>query len=246
MRPVLLIPIILGAAAVISFAGLLATDNESTQQVQDSSITNDEKDKIVSNPPTSENDEATGTPQKRAFPVFSYYNEESVRSMLDSSGMTLSYPVLISDHTISQYCSYYDDEEDKFETTAYCTTSAITDEKGITLGVFNMGGNAEYPTVTLAVLDAVKPMGSSGREDAETVFSSVIGGLICPDCWARERPGGFESIPAWMDAAESMLAENPEQSSLKSTISGFAGVNITLEATTVTGGYEWTLVIRQR
>ena len=213
----LLLPIILGAAAAFSFVGLLATED--------------------------------APPEVRPGPavqgsVFTYYDIEAVSDELAARDLTLSTPVPITDHTIPQYCSYYDGASGKLETVAYCTTSGITDRNGITVGNVNMGGSTESPTAAIAVLDPVPPF-HSGRGHADAVLVSVIEGLVC-DCWAEEEPGGFESVQSWMNAAEIMLADNPDQSSLRSVVSGLAGADIVLEATTVPGGYQWTLIILQQ
>jgi hypothetical protein len=65
--------------------------------------------------------------------------------------------------------------------------------------------------------------------------------LVC-DCWAEQHPGGFESIPAWLDAAQNKYTESP-QTTLKSKIDGLAQKQLILEITSTEKSYLWTLIV---
>lgn len=229
MKIILALPILLGAAAAASFIGLSLTPED--YQADDT---------LALQPPK-------GMQDIKAAPIpvaFTYYDTETVSDSLSARGLQLSTPVPITDHTISQYCSYYDEEKEEFETVTYCTTSGISNSVGITVGNFNLGGDTTNPIMAIAVLDPAAS-GITGQIQTAAIISGVIEGLVC-DCWADEKPGGFASVLEWVDATETMLAGSSEKTSLKSTIGGLAnGVTVTLEATAVSGGYQWSLVILQ-
>ena len=223
VRKIFLLPVVLGAAAGISFVGLLIS----------------ESDPGAVGPGPGEPGGA-GVYDR----TFTYYDVESVSKVLDARGISLSTPVPITDVTISQYCTYYSEESGGLVPVTYCTTSGMTDSNGITVGNLNLGGDTESPVVAIAALDPVPPL-SSGRGHAVPILEGVIEGLVC-DCWAEKAPGGFQSVSDWVSRAESVLADGGDAPNLKSTISGLVpGVEITLEGTAVSNGYQWTLVILQ-
>ena len=236
-RIVILLPIVLGVAAVVSFAGLLAS--ESGMMQEDAAVSIPADDSVT----------------------FTYYDIASVSDALDERGLSLSTPVPITDHTISKYCSYYDDTLDELASVSYCTTSGIVNEHGITVGNVNLGGDQVSPVVAVAILDPVQPIDSGRGEHAAAIFDGVIVGLVC-DCWHEQSPGGFESVSDWMLEAERVIEKQRQQQQqqqsventgelpvippLKSTITGLGdGVTITLEASVVPGGYQWTMIILQ-
>ncbi|MFB5646944.1 MAG: hypothetical protein ACE5RO_02230, partial [Candidatus Nitrosomaritimum yanchengensis] len=57
-----------------------------------------------------------------------------------------------------------------------------------------------------------------------------------------EKPGGFETVSEWIDAATSHHLEAKRITS-KSEISGIAQKNLLLEITTNTEGYLWKFII---
>lgn len=231
MRRILMLPILLGAAAAVSFAGLLASGG-----------------------PTAELPASTQEPAPLQQPrqhvdlgkVFTYYDVERISAELEARGLSLSLPVPITDHTIPQYCAYYDAAADGgggLVSTSYCTTSGIVDANGITVGNVNLGGDTVSPVVAVIALDPVPPTGT-GRGHADAIFEGVIAGLVC-DCWREQEPGGFESVSAWMARAESLLDDSADGRPLKSMISGLGGTDIILEAAPAPGGYQWTMFILQ-
>lgn len=212
-----MLPILLGAAAAISFVGLLSSEDPAANDADAP---------------------AAGEPVVRTF---TYYDIEDVSAELDERGLHLSVPVPITDETVSQYCSYYDEDAGRMESVRYCTTSGIRDAHGITVGNINLGGTVDGPVVALAVLDPVPPA-SSGRDHADAILEGVIEGLVC-DCWADKTPGGFESVSAWMDAAESR--QHAGSPPLKSTVSGLNETDLILETSVTQQGRLWTLIILQ-
>ncbi len=58
----------------------------------------------------------------------------------------------------------------------------------------------------------------------------------------RKKPGGLESVSAWIDAANTHHLEAKKITS-KSEISGLAQKDLLLEITTNTEGYLWKFII---
>lgn len=166
---------------------------------------------------------------------FTFYDVEKIQSTLAIQNITMSSPTAITDHTINQYCTYFDDEIQK--TVEYCTTTAIMDSDGKSFGNINLGGTIDGPILALAILDTPDIY----ENDVDFVFQSMIETLVC-DCWEEKQPGGFESIPAWLDAAKTKYAQSSSPT-LKSKIHGLNDLNLTLEITSKDDKYLWTLII---
>ena len=62
------------------------------------------------------------------------------------------------------------------------------------------------------------------------------------DCWAEQQPGGFASVSAWLDAAQTKYSEST-QTTLKSKIDGLAQKQLILEITATEKSYLWTLIV---
>ena len=56
------------------------------------------------------------------------------------------------------------------------------------------------------------------------------------------RPGGFESIQSWLDAAEEKY-DMSSQTTLKSKITGLENKSLILEITSTGESYLWTLIV---
>jgi len=170
---------------------------------------------------------------------FIYSNIDDMQKILIAENISMSNPTVISDDTVGQYCTYFDNENvQRF--VQYCTTTALEDSDGQPLGNLNMGGNPISPSMALAILE-VTPELDSKRDKIDFVFKTMIENLVC-DCWEEEKPGGFESISAWLDAAESKYSES-SQTSLKSKIGGLAQKQLILEITASEKSYLWTLIV---
>ena len=55
----------------------------------------------------------------------------------------------------------------------------------------------------------------------------MVENLVC-DCWNEQKPGGFESVSSWLDAAEAKYLES-SQNTLKSKMNGLAQKQLILE-----------------
>lgn len=168
---------------------------------------------------------------------FTFYDVEKIKSTLSLQNISMSTPTAITDHTIGQYCIYFDDEIQK--NIQYCTTTAILNSDGVSIGNINMGGTIDGPIIALAILDTSDII--SSENEVDFVFQTMIETLVCT-CWNDEQPGGFESISAWLNTAKVKYAES-SATTLKSKIDGLGGMNLILEITSKDDSYLWTLII---
>ena len=170
---------------------------------------------------------------------FIYSNVDSMQKILIDKNIVMSSPTVITDNTIGQYCTFFDnDGVQRF--VQYCVTTALVDSDGEPLGNLNMGGNPISPSMALAILEVSPDLGSK-RDQIDFVFQTMIENLVC-DCWDEQKPGGFESVSSWLDAAESKYLES-SQNTLKSKMNGLAQKQLILEITSVGESYLWTLIV---
>ena len=209
MNKLILIPILLGIIVIVSVSLLSISENSSQPQSK----------------PIYEID-------------FTYYDVEKIKTSLAKQNIVMSTPTAITDHTIKQYCTFFDDEIQR--SVEYCTTTALLDSDGVTFGNINMGGTTDGPIMALAIIDA-SPFLDSKKDEINNVFQTMIETLVC-DCWEEKKPGGFESVSAWINTAEEKYAES-SQTTLKSKIVGLAGMNLILEITSKDESYLWTLIV---
>jgi len=170
---------------------------------------------------------------------FIYSNVDEIQKILIAENISMSNPNVISDDTVGQYCTYFDNENvQRF--VQYCVTTALVDSDGKPLGNLNMGGNPISPSMALSILE-VSPDIDSKRDQIDFIFQTMIENLVC-DCWSKQQPGGFESISAWLDAAQNKYSEST-QPTLKSKIDGLAQKQLILEITATENSYLWTLIV---
>ena len=168
---------------------------------------------------------------------FTFYDVEKIKSTLSLQNISMSSPTAITDHTIGQYCIYFDDEIQK--NIQYCTTTAILNSNGASIGNINMGGTIDGPIMALAILDTSDII--SSENEVDFIFQTMIETLVCT-CWDEEQPGDFESISAWLNTAKIKYIES-SKTTIKSKIDGLAGMNLILEITSKDDSYLWTLII---
>ena len=82
---------------------------------------------------------------------FTYYDIEQIQDTLAEKNIVVSSPSPITDHTISEYCTYF--EKGLPRTVEYCTTTAVMNFEGATLGNINIGGNTQSPVMAVANLE---------------------------------------------------------------------------------------------
>lgn len=170
---------------------------------------------------------------------FIYSDTEKIQKILATENILMSPPSVITDHTIKQYCTFFDDDGIQ-QFVSYCVTTAILDSEGKPLGNINMGGNPIEPSMALALVETGSSFDSKS-EEIGFIFETMINTLVC-DCWDEKKPGGFESVSAWIHAAEQQYRDS-SQSTLTSRINGMAQKQLILEITTSGDSYLWTLIV---
>ncbi|MCV0392475.1 MAG: hypothetical protein K5790_04175 [Nitrosopumilus sp.] len=209
MNKLILIPVILGIAAVLSLSLMLISEDTN---------------------PTPLTDEG-----------FTFYDAEKIKTKLGMQNITMSSPTAITDHTKDQYCTYFDSNDvQKF--VEYCTTTAIVNSDGDSIGNINMGGTINGGPIMAVALIESSPFLDSSKDEVDAIFEAMIETLVC-DCWAEKQPGNFETVQEWINAAERHFAESDQSSSLKSEISGLAQKKIILEVSATGDAYLWTLIV---
>ncbi len=208
-KTLFLIPIILGIAAVISLSLIFVSEEPSESQSQ------------------SIYDEG-----------FTYYDIETIQTSLSEQNITVSIPVAITDHTISQYCMIFENKLP--QKINYCTTTNVLDSEGNPLGNINMGGNTNSPILAIANLETTTL--ESNQDDVLAVIEVMIETLVC-DCWEEEKSDDdLESISAWLDAVHSFYNDSGQRS-VKSQVDDLGTSVITLEVTSKENSILHTLII---
>ena len=207
MNKLIIIPIILGIAAVASYAMLIPEESAQplTTPIYDSG--------------------------------FTYYDIEDIQNSLREHDIFVSSPTAITDHTVSQYCTFF--ENGLARNVEYCTTTAVLDSEGNTIGNINIGGSTVTPILAIANLetDTLK----SDKEITHEIIETVITTLVC-DCWEEEESIGFENISEWIDTVHTFYYDSDERS-IKSKIDNLAGTEILLEITPKENSILQTLII---
>ena len=181
------------------------------------------------------------SPESKFLPItpygFTYDDMDSLRMSLAREGFQMSSSTVISDHTIDQYCTFYDDGKQKF--VPFCRTTALSDNDQKSIGNVNFGGSTDYPVMAIVLLETSELY--SKTERINIILEKTIEKLVC-DCWAEIQPGKFNSVSDWIDAARNHY-ESSGKSTLTSKIDGLEGNNLILEITQTENSYLTTLVI---
>lgn len=206
VNKLIIIPIILGIAAVVSYAMLIPEEPA----------------------------ESLTTPIYNSG--FTYYDIEDIQTSLKEYDVFVSSPTAITDHTISQYCTFF--EKGLPKNVEYCTTTAVLDSNGDTIGNINLGGSTASPIIAIANLETNTL--ESDKETTYAIFETVIQTLVC-DCWEEESVE-FETISTWLDAVHTFYYDSNERS-IKSKIDNLADTKIILEITPKDNSVLQTLII---
>jgi hypothetical protein len=168
---------------------------------------------------------------------FTYYDIEKIQNNLEEHDIFVSSPTAITDHTINQYCTYF--EKGLPRTVEYCTTTAVLDYEGTTLGNINIGGDTDSPILAIANLETTSL--ESNKQEVFAIFETMIETLVC-DCWDEETSKDYESISAWLEAVQTFYNDS-EKRDIKSKIDNLAEHEILLEITTKDNSVLQTLII---
>ena len=157
---------------------------------------------------------------------------------LELFDIQMSSPLKLNGFSIDTYCTFFSDEliQNSIE---YCTSTELLDSKGQYLGNIQMVGSNAFPEYVIGVMQS--DSSASQLEDIKIIVNSMIESVIC-DCWDEKKPGNFESVSSWIDAANLHHLENTSVTS-KSTINGLNEKPILLEITTNENGYLWKFLI---
>ena len=167
---------------------------------------------------------------------FTYYDIEKIQDSLTEQNIFVSAPTPITDHTINQYCAFF--ENGLPRTVEYCTTTAILDSEGITLGNINIGGDIQSPIMAVANIETNTL--NSNPDEISAIFETMIKNLVC-DCWEEESID-YPSITAWLEAAQKFYSDSDGRN-IKSKIDNLNGYEIILEITSNENSVLQTLVI---
>lgn len=209
MKKLFVIPIVLGIAAIISLSLVFVSE------------------------------EPVETESKSIYDKgFTYYDIETIQNTLAEKNIKVSKPTAITDHTIKQYCTFF--EKGLPRTVEYCTTTSVTDSAGNSFGNINIGGDTTSPILAIANLETSNL--ESNQEDVLAVIEAMIETLVC-DCWEEVKSGDdVESIPAWVDLVHKFYYDSGERG-VKSQVDDLTSSVITLEITPKENSILQTLVI---
>jgi len=163
---------------------------------------------------------------------------KELQNDLQSLDIKMSSPLKLNGFSIDTYCTFFSDVliQDSIE---YCTSTELLDSKDQYLGNVQMVGSNAFPQYVIGVFQTDSSV--SQLEDAKIVVNSMIELIVC-DCWEDKKPGNFESVSVWIDAANSHHLENMSATS-KSKINGLTERPMLLEITTNENGYLWKFLI---
>ena len=168
---------------------------------------------------------------------FTYYDIEKIQNNLEGHNIFVSSPTAITDHTINQYCAYF--EKGLPRSVEYCTTTAVLDYEGTTLGNINIGGDTQSPVLAIANLETSSL--ESNQDEVFAVFEAMIETLVC-DCWEEEKSEDYPTISAWVEGVQTFYIDSDKRD-IKSKIDDLAGYEIFLEITSKDNSILQTLII---
>jgi len=163
---------------------------------------------------------------------------KELQSILATNNISMSSALKLNGFSIQKYCTFFADESIQ-NAIKYCTSTELLDSDGQYLGNIHMVGTSGSPKYVIGVIQADPNV--SQLNEIKTIYQTMIESLVC-DCWNEEKPGGFESVSDWIDAANAHHLEAKRITS-KSEISGLTPKDILLEITTNTEGYLWKFIV---
>jgi len=163
---------------------------------------------------------------------------KELQSILATNNISMSSALKLNGFSIQKYCTFFADEVTQ-NAIKYCTSTELLDSDGQFLGNIHMVGTSGLPRYVIGVIQA-DPI-TSQLDEIKIIYQTMIESLVC-ECWNEEKPGGFESVSDWIDAAHAHHLEAKRITS-KSEISGLAQKELLLEITTNTEGYLWKFIV---
>jgi hypothetical protein len=162
-----------------------------------------------------------------------------LKQKLAEHGISMSSPIKLQNpDDITQYCSFFTDEE-KQKDIEYCTSTEIKDEGGKFLGNIHMVGSAHEPKIVMVLIQTDPFM--SEIDSVKTIFTEAIRNLVC-DCWQQVKPDNFENTEQWIEGLRQFHLSDTKPHS-KSKQLELESKTVQLELTTNEDGYLWQLFI---
>jgi len=193
---------------------------------------------IISLPLMISNDESVEPESKLIYDSgFTYYDIEKIQNILAEQNIFVSSPSAITDHTIDQYCTYFQNGLPR--SVEYCTTTVIENIDGDSIGNINIGGDTQSPVLAIANLETISL--ESNQKEANAIFMTMIETLVC-DCWDEDKSADYESAIDWIEEVRTFYYDS-DQRSIKSKIDNLAEHEIFLEITTKDDSVLQTLII---
>jgi len=157
---------------------------------------------------------------------------------LSTYKISMSSPLKLNGFSIEKYCTFFADESIQ-NAIKYCTSTELLDSEGKYLGNIHMVGVSGSPKYVIGVIQADPQV--SQLDDIKIIYNTMIEYLVC-DCWDAQKPGEFNTVSDWIDAANTHHLEAKRITS-KSEINGLAKKDLLLEISTNTEGYLWKFIV---
>jgi hypothetical protein len=162
-----------------------------------------------------------------------------LRSTLLHQQINMSKPLKFSTQSdLTQYCNFLSNKT-KQAMIEYCTSTEIKDFHGVFLGNINMVGSTLAPVLIIAATQT-DPL-FSNYDETKTLFEDVVNETIC-QCWDKQKPGGYSTLPAMMDALRAFHVNGTKPYSTTKGVP-LGGVHFEIEITTNDKGYVWKLLV---
>jgi len=163
---------------------------------------------------------------------------KELQSILATNNISMSSALKLNGFSIQKYCTFFADEDIQ-NAIKYCTSTELLDSDGQYLGNIHMVGTSGSPQYVIGVIQTDPHV--SQLNEIKIIYQTMIESIVC-ECWEEKKPGGFESVSDWIDAANAYHLEAKRNTS-KSEISGLTPKDILLEITTNTEGYLWKFIV---
>jgi len=177
-------------------------------------------------------------PEPEKLSISYVETNRNLKESLSLQNISMSSPLKLSGSSIDQYCTFFSNDSLQ-NAIEYCTSTELLDSSGRYLGNIHIVGSVESPKFVIGVIQVSPNL--ENLDEAKTVYKTMIESLVCT-CWEQEKPGGFDSVSDWIDAANNHHLEAKKITS-RSEISGLAQKGLLLEITTNTEGYLWKFII---
>jgi len=166
---------------------------------------------------------------------FSYYDIEKIQNSLKQKNIIVSTPVPITDYTIESYCPNISDIDSSLIT--YCTTTAVVNSQGDSIGNINFGGSPEVTMFALATFETT----SISEPSVPIIFEILVKDLVC-DCWAEYNSTSFSDISNWILESHKFFIES-NKPFMKSTVDNLSDTKLVLEISQTENSIIQTLYI---